>query len=158
METIAIYSFDELSDDAKENARQWARSTWDFAWMDESIDSIKSFCDHFGVKLTNYQIGAHCSFDYETDAENRHFRGLKLSQFNRDFMPTGYCLDCSLWQTFVDEFKKTSSAKLAFDRALWQGFFDWRSDLNSQLSDEYIDEHIVINEYRFFDNGKFARG
>ena len=69
-------------------------------------------------------------------------------------MPTGYYLDCDLWMTFYDEFKRTSSAKKAFDKALWAGFIAFRNDLEAQLSDEYIDEHLTINEYQYTETGK----
>jgi hypothetical protein len=68
-------------------------------------------------------------------------------------MPTGYCLDCDLWMTFYDEFKATSSAKKAFDKALWAGFIGWRNDMESQLEDDYIDEHMMMNEYEFTEDG-----
>ncbi len=98
-ETTTIYTFDELPDDdakerARERGRQWVSD--DPAWNDESYESIEAFRKHFGVKLKEWSIGAYESLDYSTNAENSHFRGLKLSQFDRDYMPTGYCLDCDL--------------------------------------------------------------
>ena len=56
--------------------------------------------------------------------------------------------------TFYDQFKATGSAKKAFDDALWQGFNAWHNDMESQLSDEFIDEHLIINEYEFTEDGK----
>jgi hypothetical protein len=158
-ETITLYKFDELpTDTAKERAREKGRD-WisnDPSWIDESLQSIETFCDHFGVKLTNWSIGAYFSIDYSTNAENSHFRGVKLSQFTRDHMPTGYCLDCDLWMTFFDEFKRTGNPKGAFDAALWAGFKSWRNDLESQLEDDHIDEFLSINEYEFDECGNLV--
>lgn len=153
-ETINIYSFDELSDDAKDKAREKYRANCDFSWSKESKESINAFCDHFGVRLTQWNVGPYSTPDYTAEHFNSHFRGLKIKDFKRDHMPTGYCLDCDLWMTFYDEFKATGSAKKAFDKALWAGFIGWRNDMESQLSDEYIDEYMMMNEYEFTENGE----
>lgn len=160
METVQIdiFTFDELSESAKEKAREWWHSDCDaLAWSDESRGSIKAFCDHFGVKLKEWEVCPYSSPIYSTDAENRHFQGLRLSQVDRDAMPTGYCLDATLWITFYDHFKKTGDAKGAFDAALWEAFKEWRDDMEWQLSDECVDELLTINEYRFEESGKFWR-
>jgi hypothetical protein len=104
----------------------------------------------------DYRVGAYCPVEWATDASNEHFRGRKLREFNRDHMPTGYCLDCALWMTFYDVFKATGDAKRAFKDAMQQGFIDWQNDLEFQDSDEYIDETIEANEYEFFENGEPA--
>lgn len=157
METIEvkIYSFGELSENAKEKAREWMREGFDGHWNDESLGSIQAFVDHFGASLRSWSIGPFCPIDYNVKFSNENFRGLKLKAFKRDNMPTGYCLDADLWQTFYDRFKATGDAKLAFDEAIYEGFKAWRDDLENQLTDEYIDEHIEANEYRFTENGKF---
>lgn len=159
METVQIdvFTFDELSEEAKEKAREWWRADCGFAWSDESRGSIEAFCDHFDVRLKNWEVCPYSSPIYSTDAENRHFRGLRLSQVDRDAMPTGYCLDATLWITFHDQFKKTGDAKGAFDAALWEAFKAWRDDMEWQLSDECVDELLTINEYQFEESGKFWR-
>lgn len=158
MRTIkqTIYTFDELNESAKERARQWFKESHDLAWNEESRESIQAFCSHFGVKLKDWSIGAFCPFDYSTNAENQHFRGVKLRDFKREHTPTGYCLDCDLWMTFYDTFKRTGDAKGAFDAALWAGFKAWRDDLEWQYSDEYAEETILINEYEFNEEGGAA--
>lgn len=153
-ETINVYTFQELpTESAKERARDWWREGIDFAFSDESRQSIQAFCDEFGVRLKDWSVGAYAPINYTTDAENKHFRGRKLREFKRDAMPTGYCLDCDLWQTFCDEFKRTGDAKAAFEAALWEGFKAWRDDMEGQLEDDYIDECLEINEYEFDENG-----
>jgi hypothetical protein len=155
--TCTLYKFDDLpTDEAKEKAREWWRNGLEFAWNSESLDSIKTFCAHFGVTLKDWTAGPYSSPEYRTDAENQHFRGRRLRDFNRDHMPTGYCLDCDLWMTFYDRFKATGDAKGAFDEALWAGFKAWRDDMEWQLSDEYIDECLTINEYEFDEEGRLA--
>ena len=157
MQTIelTLYEFHELSDTAKNKALETYRNNIDFAWMDESRDSIATFCDFFSVKLLDYRVGAYEPFHFRTDSSNENFRGLKLKQFNPDYMPTGYCLDCDLWMTFYDEFKRTGDAKEAFNDALYSGFKAWRDDMEHQLSDEYISDFFDSNDFKFMSNGAF---
>jgi len=156
MKTIElnIYTFEELSDKAKDQARAWYRENVDLhAWNGESLDSIHAFCNHFGVRLTNYSIGVHSPYSYDVDYPNSIFRGLKLKDVGRNAMPTGYYLDCTLWFTFYDTFKATGCAAKAFEAALDQAFKDWRADLESQLENEYVDENLIANGYEFTENG-----
>lgn len=148
-----VYHFDELSDKAKETARDCFRDL-DYAWSNEAKQSIETFCSAFNVSLLNFCVDAYYPFNYETDASNANFRGKRLSQFNRDYMPTGYCLDNDLWITFYDVFKSTGDAKQAFNAALDAGFRAWRSDMEYQTTDEYIDDHILLNGYEFYENGE----
>lgn len=156
-ETIEIFKFDELSDGAKEKARDWWRqaSAGDWAWMNESRQSIEAFLDHFGLTLSKWEIDAW-SYGFTLTVENSHVRGVKLRDFNRDNTPTGYILDCALWMTFYDEFKRTGDAKHAVGAAVHAGFAEWRDDLESQQSDEYTDDVLTANEYEFTIEGKRA--
>lgn len=69
-------------------------------------------------------------------------------------MPTGYCLDCTLWETFRREFKRTGDAKYAFGEALYAGFKEWRADWESAYEDAQLDEFLTANEYEFTEDGK----
>ena len=152
--TVNLYKFDELSDTAKEIAREWWRNGLDYPWWSESNDSIRAFCDHFGVTVKDYSIGAYQPSYLDTDAENSHFRGVKLKGIDRDYMPTGYCLDCALWQTFYDEFKRTGDALYAFNEAIDAAVKEIREDAEYQYTDECVDEMLTINEYEFTEDGK----
>lgn len=58
-ETISIYQFAELSEEAKETAREWWRNATlknGFAWQEEWIESIKRGLKSFGADLYNYDI------------------------------------------------------------------------------------------------------
>ena len=153
--TIALYKFDELSDDAKETAREAYRySGIEYFWFDDAIGSIKAFCDYFNVKIKDYEIGAYSPSYLTTDANNANFRGIKLKSIDRENMPTGYCLDCTLWQTFYDQFKRTGDALYAFNDAIDDAVREIVRDAEYQYSDESIDEMLTINEYDFTENGK----
>jgi len=152
--TIQVFKFNELSESAKENAREWWRNGIEFSWSDESKDSIRAFCAQFGIKLLDWSIGPFYPISYKlSEYDNSNFRGIKLSQFERENYPTGYCLDADMSIEFFDTFKKTGDAKYAFECAIESGFIGWRNDMEWQLSDEYIDECLEINEYEFTENG-----
>ena len=151
-----VYKFDELSDSAKERAREWYRSTDDGCWNEDYKASINAFVDHFGAALVDWNIGPWSPLEYKVDFDNSNFRGMKLRDFNADYMPTGFCADCALWGTFHAEFKRTGDAKHAFEEAVHAGFKAWRDDWEYQLSDEVVDEAITANDYEFYENGEIA--
>ena len=155
-QTINIYTFDELSDMAKEKARDWYRDSMEYFWWNESLDSIKAFADTFRVSIKDYSIGLYDHSYIDTDAENANFRGLKLKNVDREAMPTGYGLDCALWQTFHDEFKRTGDALRAFNKAIDAAVAEIVADIEYQYTDESVDENILINEYEFLENGERA--
>jgi hypothetical protein len=153
---IQVYAFSELSDAAKQRARDWYRDGADYTWRSrESQQSLVHFCDQFGAILKEWSIGAYCPIDYTLHAPPALFRGLKLSELDRNAMPTGYYLDATLYTTFYDEWKRTSDPCAAFDAAIYAAFKAWRDDMEWQLSDEAVDESIEINEYAFTEDGKF---
>lgn len=152
---ITIYKFNELPEKIREKIlRDWSANSYED--YSEEFDSIKAFCDYFNVKLINYEIGAYYPLEYRTDATMDNFRNRKLKEFQRDYMPTGYWLDCSLWNTFYDHFKSTGDAKESFDAGLRQGFLNLVKEMEYRLSDEFIIECINDNDYEFYDDGTMA--
>ena len=151
--TIELYKFDELSDDAKEIARSDYRQHVDYPWFDDALKSIKAFCDHFGVSVKDWEIGAFSPSYLTTDANNANFRGIKLKSIDREQMPTGYCLDCDLWFTFYDEFKRTGDALYAFNQAIDAAVDSIVKDIEYQYTNESVDEMLIINNYEFTIDG-----
>ena len=156
METIEItvYSFDELNDKAKETARAWYRDGLEYPWFSESIDSIRAFVEHFGAKAIDWSLGERGRDYIKTDISKDHFRGRKLKDFDPEYMPTGYCLDCDLWGAFYKEWERTSDPMYAFEQALEAALVAIARDVEYQFSDEAIDESIIVNGYQFMENGK----
>ena len=151
---VSIYTFEELDDRAKENARDWWRSVEEFPWFAEYKDSLKAFCDKFNIQIKDYCLSADYRASVDTDVMPSHFRGLKLKDVKRDEMPTGFCADCSLMFEFYDVFKKTGDAKYAFQQAIEQFLIDLRNDIESTYEDEYIDEMLTANQYEFTEVGQ----
>lgn len=151
---LEIFQFHELDEQAKKNAREWHRCSIDYPWYDEAKDSLKAFCDHFHVTVKDWRLGDNQGY-VKTDAEQRHFRGIKLSEQDRDAMPTGLWLDCELFQHFYDEFKNTGDAKSAFDDALYNFVRAVARDVEYFYSDKSVDEHIETNMWTFTKEGKY---
>jgi len=157
MRTIekTIYKFDELSDSSKERAREWYRRGLEYPWWDGVRDSLNAFCEEFGISVLDYSIGGRGSF-IRTDAENSHFRSLKLSQFDRDAMHSGICFDHALRYTFADEWKKSGDALASFKLALESFIGEVENDIEYQYSDEAVEESIEANGWEFYENGSAA--
>ena len=155
MQTISIevYSFEELSKEAQSKAIENNRYAFEYAYYAEDKKSLTVFGDYFGVSL-EYYTDAWNNVYFEHKADNSNFRGIKLKDIKRDNMPTGYCLDCALWETFYDEFKSTGNAKEAFSQALKKAGKCISEDINHTTDDEYIEEMLIVNEYQFTKDGK----
>ena len=151
---LQIFQFKELDEQAQNKAREWYRSTIEYPWYDEARPSLMAFCEHFGVKVRDWSLGDNQGF-VSTDAEKRHFRWVKLSEQNRDAMPTGLWLDCELFQHFYDEFKRTGDAKAAFNDALFNFVRAVAKDVDYYYSDVSIDENMETNMWTFTEEGKF---
>lgn len=158
MRTIetTIYTFDELSDKAKERAIEEQRYHMEYPWTKDCLDSLNAFCDEFNVRVTECTLSDCYRASIVTDATPRHFRGVKLSSFDREVMPTGFCFDSDLRYTFHDEFKKTGDAYHAFETAIEAFLSAVRRDISWHYSDEAIQENIEANEYEFTENGDLA--
>ncbi len=158
MRTIehTVYTFDELSEDAKSAAREWVRTSdfEIFGFSEDWENSIRTFVDHFGANLKDWRIGPWCPVDYTVNFENSHFRGLKLKQFSPDYMPTGFCADYDLWHTFHEVFKRTGDAKQAFKESVDAGFIGWRNDWEAAHADDNVDDFLTANDYEFYEDGR----
>jgi hypothetical protein len=150
-----VFTYEELSDSAKHEARAWWTDQGvEYFWWKDGFDSIKAFCDHFGVKIVNYEVGAFSYSWMKTNADNSHFRGKRLKDFNPDYMPTGYCVDSTLWNSFYKGWKFTGSPLTAFNDAIDEAIQDIRADWEYQYCDEAVEEMLIINEYEFTEDGK----
>lgn len=148
--TINAYTFNELSDEAKDRAIEWYRSkVTEYVWMEEDLDSLKAFCKFYNVNIKDYSVGVWGHSYVETDVSNQHFRGLKLRQVNKDWDETGYCADFTLAETFYSVFASTGNALKAFNEAIDAWLKHTIDDMEYQSSDEYISELLDINEYEF---------
>lgn len=87
MKTIEtkVYTFDELSDSAKEKARDWLRySDSDYAWTGEWRDTLKAFESLFPVRVKDWSVdynGGSVQWDFTGDDDKRELKGSKLISY-----------------------------------------------------------------------------
>lgn len=157
---IELFSFSELNEEAQENALIWARDNIGdiYTWNAESLQSINAFCQKYGVTLERYNISPYEGYGYATDANNNHFRSVRLKHVDREQWITGYCLDNTLMYTFYDTFKETGNALGAFNAALAASFEDWLEDWEASDSDESWGDFLDANGYEFTQHGSKLDG
>lgn len=76
-----VFQFDELSDAAKEKAREWYRSGDSYPWAEENRDSLEKFCEVFPVKARDWSYDAwNCSISLRVtcDDETAELSGPRL--------------------------------------------------------------------------------
>ena len=162
-ETINIYQFEELSDEAKKNAFEWYRNGQEIHWGDEWIDSLKSFCKKFDIELCDWSYGFYEGARISTNIEYLEYgkdytfnhETLKRMGIGDDCPFTGFCADEDLLAPI--RAIKEGENPLRID-ILQECLDSWLSgfnaDIESQQSDEYIADHIIANEYEFTIDGK----
>jgi hypothetical protein len=154
IKNVKVYSFDELSDSAKSQVLAYFGERVDYPYFSDALDSIKAFVKHFHGDIINYSIGGEVFRSYvKTTIDRTYFRGVKLKDIDHTQMPTGYCLDCTLWGTMKEEFTKTGDAFYAYQQAIESALCEIASDVEYQYSAEALTEMIEMNDYEFFEDG-----
>lgn len=152
---IAVYNYAELSDSAKSRAKANFLEFDNYPWWDDAVASVRKFCDHFGVKGLDYQIGGYCPSYITANSDNSHFRGLKLAEYKAmKHDDAYYCLEFDLWENFVNIWEETGSPLLAFNQSLDKACRSVQADMEYHQSDEYVEEMMEINEYEFTEDGE----
>lgn len=84
-ETIEIFSFEELSDEAKENAIENYRDQGhDYVWTEEWLDSLEEFASRLSLTIQDWTIGPYShsyinwNHTYQPEPEVEEFTGLRL--------------------------------------------------------------------------------
>jgi len=53
---VKVYTYDALSESAKEKAREWYSSNLDYQWWDSVYDDFECICDILGVDLSTHTV------------------------------------------------------------------------------------------------------
>jgi len=185
MKTISVnlYSFDELSDKAKQYAIDKFISDHEFFWSDAYIDTIKEGIDIFDFELYNWRIDFFSGhYDCSLRSGKSELSGLRLrtyllnnyySVFYRrkeygkrkskityekyEHHITGYCADQTFLQPIIDFINKPDAYKTfgeLMDDCIYAVVMDGRNDYEYQCTEEYISDHCEANEYMFYENGE----
>lgn len=65
--SVEVFTFDELSDEAKERAhRDWNSKGMPYSWAEEARKTIKAFEKEFGVKIRNWEYSSY-SYNFHLD-------------------------------------------------------------------------------------------
>ena len=186
MRTITItknlYSYDELSESAKENVRSWL-SQDNYIYASEIIDSVEAICKATGLKTGRTYSDIENTCDYLTGIRaykyiynnfiypNRRPK-LHYSQKKGRFLEyklhdeyccnfTGVCYDYILWDAwndFKEYFRVNQNQSIDdFCYILSGKIKDEYENLEQWLySDEYARETCNANEYEFDEYGNIA--
>lgn len=75
-ETIEVYKFEELSEEAKEKAYEnFLNSDKEYFWMDENLESLKEGLDYFGFHLADYSIDYFNATNAYLKIDSQHYDG-----------------------------------------------------------------------------------
>ena len=165
---IRVYRFAELSDEAKERAKQEYASACGYSWSTEALDSLKALARHFGGELSDWSIDwfggpSSASFDMpEMDRDEIAAELAKLGEYNPETLKgigdcklTGYCADESAIDGFRVAFVAGESDLVALMDAAFDAWIkDAQSDCKWQFSDEAFGEHCDANGYEFDERGE----
>jgi hypothetical protein len=169
-----VYRFDELTPQAKDRAREWHQRAGDaYVWAHEALDSLKAFAQHFGARLTNWQIDwansspsrAEFTTPYDDPTPEELAEQLDaLGTYNPETLRglgecklTGYCTDENAIDGFRIAFMRDGERDLS--KLLQAGFRTWLAACHADYADFYSDEtfaeHCHNNDYEFKVNGEF---
>lgn len=165
---IKVYRFDELSDEAKEKAKQDHAALWGYAWQDEALASLKALAEAFGAKLRDYEVdffnSSHSGAKFDAPNLSRReikkiLAGLgsydpKTLQGHGDCKLTGFCMD----EDALDGFRRAfEGGESDLDALLQAGFDSWlkgaQDDCKGQYEDEQFADHCEANGYEFNEDG-----
>lgn len=166
--TVGVYKFSELSEVAKDRAKQNYASLFGYSWADEAIQSLKALAVHFCGKLKDYEVDwfdssySNATFDMPKMEANEielllaslGSHDAKTLRGNGDCVLTGYCAD----ESAIDGFRMAWHKGERDLNALMQAAFDsWlkdcQADCKSFYEDEQFSEHCEANGYEFDENG-----
>lgn len=147
-ETITLYNFDELSDEAKEKARDYVRNNWhDLAqhYVDDMIETLKALKTEIGGDL-DYSISVVPDRGEFVKLSGYSPEKLAKLMLKKDECPlTGMCYDIDVTEAL---------AKDELEHAVLKTL---HAEGEYTYSDEGIDEMLTANEHEFTEEGKFYK-
>ena len=153
--TINAYSFNELSDKAKDKARYYYCENINYFWGSEHLEGVKRFLSLFNIVLVNWAYDEYHA-DFETDINDCKFQGLSKKRVN-DLIKSfnvSYCTDETLVTAFNESYSQHGSIKLAIEEALRQSEINLKNDIAYHYTDESMQDYFEANEYFFTQDGK----
>lgn len=176
MRTIetTVYTFDELSDDAKARAREWYLSDGDYWDSSDWWNSAQAFCRIAPIDITSATYdNAQVDYRWTGDESVRELSGLRAWKWlqNNGWFEwatrenpgactlTGFCGDASFSDPlygYATHPAQVPTVEQVFYECAQAWVREARGDLEGASEDDYVDETILANEYEFDVNGKPA--
>ena len=170
--SVPIYKFSELSDKAKQKAKDDYAAIFGYNWSEEALESLKALASHFDGSLKDYSIDwfggsySYAKFDIPDEMTKTEIkkRLKQLGSYNKKTLK-GHG-DCKLTGVFTDEaaidgFREafhegeTDLQKLleeAFDSLLKE----CQKDCEASYEDEQFSETCEANDWEFYENGELV--
>ena len=178
--TTMVYSFNELSDDAKKRALNAFRYIdVEFNWYEDTFDTIRTAGKLLGLEIGDIHFDAYlyCIFDAHyryvrgasaavckefSWADDLHDVARKLQDLQRRHF---YSLSCAVTKgrsmnyyrcfRFGEDYECEDLGDIIDDFAHWARVL-LRDEYEYLTSDEAVKEIIIINEYEFTEEGKLV--
>lgn len=169
-ETFPIYRFSELSESAKQRAKDEHANLFGYAWADDSLMSIQALAKYFGGKLSDYSIdyfnASYSSLSFkmpEMEAEAIEAGLSQLGSFDPetlkglgDCVLTGFCMD----ESAIDGFRAAwNDGERDLEKLMEAAGESWLEAVHDDCADQYSDatfeDFCEANDYEFLENGTF---
>lgn len=164
-----VFTFNELSDAAKERARDWYREA--SAGDDDSFETVKEDAEQIGLKVEYLDRHRDCKGSFVADAvecahniEKNHgpdcetYKTAVAFLKERDAIVDGAEKDEN--GDFVDEYElneKLDECEAEFLRSILEDYAIMQErEQEYRSSDEQVDEMLIANKYEFTADGKRA--
>lgn len=152
-ETVTIYSYSELSEEAKATAyKAWKP---DYAFEADNHRTLEAFCTAFGIEVTEYVYEAYYH-SFRWRAKNEGDEEITDNEYIRHclslFEPTGFYLD----DVILGPAKQPTEGKVfgnVIEECLEAFFSACCEDVKYAESQEYFADFAENNEFEFYENG-----
>lgn len=167
--TINVFEYNELSDEAKENAySNWLKHA-DFGWNEEYRNSLKHFDKSFTcIKLTSWSVD-DSNYNFKLYETNDIYtpEGVIIDKNTlheianmKEYIPTGFCADYLFHDAItkrkheIPELNESNFKE--FFREIYNDFFHgWSKDIYESFTIEYFQE-FHADDHEYLENGEIA--
>ena len=196
-----VYSYDELSDEAKRVAIEKSRQSVGDILSEYDSDDYRATLNKieqiFGIEVKKWEVGLCSRPWFEFSFDDFHYNegedcgDLLLRYLNREVLPHvnnfkyyskgrnckrskvvldcygySYCLTGCWCDIAVDDalnnmwdaVRRGDSCYDFVSNMLHDFFQNWQRDMEAAYEDDYVAEHISVNEYEFYEDGTPFRG
>jgi hypothetical protein len=156
--TVNLYSFDELSDKAKEKALEELYSVVDYAWHSENTATLEAIEKAFKLERFEWAYSEY-SCDYSFTVPHDLKQGMNKKAIKRLFanhLNDGFWLTEFFKSDFMTAFEKYGDIKSALKHAVNEAVKCCHKDMADYFSEESLAEHAIANDYEFREDGGLA--